>query len=257
MSRRPVITGCCRRAAVLLGLLATLVCGAAAEAGERPRAGLLWNRTGLPAVFPLQVKSPEGADYYLVLTSSGSGQEALAAYIRGGAFFKVLVPPGRYALRFASGTDWRGEEQLFGPDTVVFALPEDLEFAIRGAGIKAGHLVVLTRDAPGAGLRAEVTGQFVCQIASLDGPDRAQLLAELPRWYRLGGDPRERDVLHLRWRLGVTGAEPGTPDSIWQRSLFVLGNPNFPRRPQQLISPPLRRLQRGGRSYSVRSLYCS
>jgi hypothetical protein len=28
-------------------------------------SGLMWNRTGLPAAFPLQIKTPDGQDYFL------------------------------------------------------------------------------------------------------------------------------------------------------------------------------------------------
>lgn len=244
-------------AGVLAGLFLCLPAALAEQADRQaaPRAGLMWNRTGLPAVFPLQVKSPAGADYYLVL--SGSGGDALAAYFRGGAFFKVLVPPGRFKLRFASGRDWKDEERLFGPDTVVFELPQVLEFAVRGAGLKAGHLVTLTRESLSGGLRAEVKGQFVCQIASLEGAEPSRIQAEPPRRFILGGNMHTRAVLHLRWRLGLTGVEPGTPDALWQRSLFVLGNPGLPRHMPQFLSPPqLTRFQSGFRSYSVRSLYC-
>ena len=122
-----------RGLAVLLFLCLASVRLAAEPAGgtEAPRPGLLWSRTGLPAVFPPQVKTPEGADYYLVLTGEDSGEEALAAYIRGGAFFRVLVPPGRYRLHFASGRDWQGETRLFRAATRHFELPQVLEFALR------------------------------------------------------------------------------------------------------------------------------
>ena len=42
-----------RRLLVLLFLLALLV---PALAEDRPRGGLLWNRSGLPAAFPLVVR---------------------------------------------------------------------------------------------------------------------------------------------------------------------------------------------------------
>ncbi|WP_193747639.1 hypothetical protein [Leisingera sp. ANG-M7] len=245
-------------ACLLCGLLALFWSVAAVAAGdgepERPPAGLMWNRSGLPAVFPLQVRTPEGDDYFLVL--SGSKGDALAAYIRGGEYFKVLVPPGRFALRFAGGADWLGEARLFGPDTGIFELPEPLEFAVRGAGIKAGHLVTLTGEPLHGGLRAEVEGQFVCQIAGLEGIKPQQAEPERFRGFGLGGDAQARAVTHLRWRLGLTGVEPGTPDALWQRGQFVLGNPNLPRHPPHRAWPGLPQVQSGFRSYSVRSLYC-
>ena len=68
------------------------------ERNQKP--GLIWNRSGLPAVFPLQVKTLSGRDFVLTLVDEDTRLEALAAYIVGGAFFKVLVPPGTYTLRF-------------------------------------------------------------------------------------------------------------------------------------------------------------
>lgn len=128
-------------------------------------SGLLWNHSGLPAVFPLQVKTPVGQNYFLTLVDKGTGKEALAAYIVGGAFFKVLVPPGTYKLRFSFGDVWQGEERLFGlgSKTGKFELEEPLTFKIHGASIKGGHLVDITEIQQGQLVRAAVKGQFICQ----------------------------------------------------------------------------------------------
>ncbi|WP_291728561.1 hypothetical protein [Leisingera sp. F5] len=215
----------------------------------------MWNRTGLPAVFPLQVKSPPGADYYLVLSNEESGEEALAAYFRGGAFFKVLVPPGRFVLHFASGSGWQGEGRLFGPETRVFKLPDALEFAIRGAGIKGGHKITLTQS--GAYLQAAVKEQYICQVASLDGPvPEPRPLQEAGELFRLGGDRNERWSLHLRWRLGLRAPGAGTAEQLWQRRWFVLGSPLLPRRQAAGDNPAPRRADPRFRSFAVRSLFC-
>ena len=128
-------------------------------------AGVMWNRTGLPAVFPLQVKSPIGRDYVLTLVDDETGVSALAAYINGGAFFRVLVPPGTFRVRFAAGTDWRGEEALFGPGalTETFELEAPLTFEIRNPGIKAGHVIDLSMTAPGQMAQGQTSELLVCQ----------------------------------------------------------------------------------------------
>ncbi len=250
----PVFPASLRGVLLACLVLVALAAGAAAET-ERPRSGLMWNRTGLPAVFPLQVKSPPGADYYLVLSSEESGDEALAAYFKGGAFFKVLVPPGRFVLHFASGSGWQGERRLFGPETRVFKLPDVLEFAIRGAGIKGGHKITLTRS--GAYLQAAVKEQYICQVASLDGPvPEPRPLQETGHLFRLGGDRHERWDLHLRWRLGLRAPEAGTAEQLWQRRRFVLGSPLLPRRRVIRHDPITRQAETRFRSYSVRSLFC-
>lgn len=159
------------RAAIALLFLFILIAPAVA-ASDRvdQRPGLMWNRSGLPAVFPLQVKTPAGADYFLVLTDTTTGEAALAAYIRGGSFFRVLVPPGTFTLRFASGQIWRGEEALFGPDdkTEVFDFGQPLTFSAQGIGTKAGHLVTIDRQPNGDLASLTVRGQFICQV---EGPE--------------------------------------------------------------------------------------
>ena len=66
----------------------------------------------------------------------------LAAYIRGGEFFRVLVPPGSFELQFAFGKNWKDEDALFGPVTQHFVLDHPLRF---GATVtrKLGHLIDL------------------------------------------------------------------------------------------------------------------
>lgn len=135
------------RAAVLVGLMLGALLlpapGVAAQGGSPPRTGLLWRQSSLPAVFPLQVRTEAGQDHYLTLNDSDTGQPVLAAYIRGGDFFRVLVPPGRYELRFASGLRWQDEKSLFGPQTLHFRIDAPLIFETRGIGTKAGHIVDL------------------------------------------------------------------------------------------------------------------
>lgn len=143
--------------------------GTGAAASQPPPAGLMWNKTGLPAVFPLQVKTPPGQDYVLTLIDPQTGAAALAAYIDGGAFFKVLVPPGTYGLKFATGQNWQDEEALFGPGdkTEHFELSGTLTFETRGLGIKAGHVVNLIPREDGRMAGVTVANQLICQSLRL------------------------------------------------------------------------------------------
>jgi hypothetical protein len=134
----------------LMAVLAAGPVGAAEADGLRDTAreqaaGLMWNRTGLPAVFPLLVKTRPGRDYYMVLADAETGSAALAAYIKGGDFFRVLVPPGTYHVRFAYGLGWQGAERLFGPgdETGFYDLPEPQTFKVIGLARKSGHIIDL------------------------------------------------------------------------------------------------------------------
>ncbi|AVL53564.1 hypothetical protein CEP88_13710 [Roseobacter denitrificans] len=144
--------------ALWLGLLAT------SGGAEEPRAGLMWNKTGLPAVFPLQVKTAPGQDFMMTLVDAQTHAPALAAFIEGGEFFKVLVPPGEYDVRFATGAQWRGEAELFGKDeTTLFVLDGPLRFAVMDFATKLGHVIDFTASDDAIMVKA----QFICQRFSV------------------------------------------------------------------------------------------
>lgn len=128
----------------IMSAVCLLALGPVNADSDRP-AGLLWNRTGLPAVFPLQIKTTPGADYLVMLSDSSTNEEALAAYARGGEFFRVLVPPGLFDIQIYYGTNWRGEEERFGtgPETGTITLPDPLLFSVKGLDRKSGHLIDL------------------------------------------------------------------------------------------------------------------
>ena len=152
-------------------IFAALVSWSCMSSAEVPRHGLMWNRTGLPAVFPLQVKTTTGQNYYVNLVDAHSGEPALAAFIEGGRFFKVLVPPGQFEVHFASGLNWENEKTLFGVGgTEVFRLEKPLTFAVVGTSVKAGHIIDLTK------LPSEiiVAGSFICQRVALSRWPRPQ-----------------------------------------------------------------------------------
>lgn len=189
---------------MLLRALPLFLALLAAPASADSQHGLLWNRTGLPAVFPLQVQTAPGEDRSLLLIDAASGEAALAAFIEGGRFFRVLVPPGSYRVRLASGDVWAEE---VGPEGSGFELPEPLTFQITGAGRKAGYRIDL-RGGPEA---VEVTSQGICQ--------------------RLRLDPRS---LGQPWGwLGKDAPEPGT-----RAEKFLGGEERFPLPDYDVVSRP-------------------
>lgn len=134
-----------------------------AMAEDRPRAGLMWNRSGLPATFPLQVRTFPGKDYVLFLSDPETLEPAMAGYIRGGEHFRLLVPPGEWQLRFAFGQGWLGEQDLFGPLTGWVETDAPLEFRITGLARRDGYLVTLIEE-NGAMKLVDAMAQPWCQI---------------------------------------------------------------------------------------------
>lgn len=160
-----------RQAACALAFCAGLLVppGVAAGSLPVPPAGLMWHKSGLPATFPLLVMTPPDHAYYMTLTDIVTGTDILAAYIVGGEFFQVLVPPGTFLLNFEQGRTWQGEAELFGdgPETASFTLDTPLKFETRGYGVKSGHKVDLRSQAVGE-RTAEVSPRSICQSLSLD-----------------------------------------------------------------------------------------
>lgn len=155
------------RLSLCLWVLSLAVADVQADGTDAPsvKHGLMWHSSGLPAVFPLQVKTLGPQDYYVTLINVESGETVLVAYIEGGRFFRVLVPPGTFEVRFAYGNNWQGEDALFGPDgkTVFFDMPDPLTFGVRNFNTKGGHLVDLRDISPGQEARVVPEDLFVCQ----------------------------------------------------------------------------------------------
>lgn len=186
-------------------------------AGSPQPIGLMWNKSGLPAVFPLQVKTPRGADYFLTLVNDDTGEEALAAYIEGGTFFKVLVPPGVFRLRFTTGEVWHGEEELFGSGekTRTFELKKPLTFEVLSLGTKAGHLVDITNVETGEPWQASVKDQLICQTGRAEFPQAI---------YPSAGEKRARASGQPGWVKGQDGRLEYLDAETLQREF----NPNSP-----------------------------
>lgn len=144
---------------------------AVAVAEDRPRAGLMWNRSGLPATFPLVVKTPAGDDYVLFVADPQDGRAVMAGYIRGGEFFRLLLPPGEWRLRFAHGRDWQGEDDLFGAGTAWIEPPQPLDFRLLGLDRRRAYVVTLGEGDDGTTV-ADARADAECQLVLWDSRNR-------------------------------------------------------------------------------------
>ena len=145
--------------------LILLLCAPALRAQDmaRPPAGLIRNDSGLPATLPLQVKSEAGLDHVVFLTAPDGAAPAMTGYIRGGEFFRLLVPPGDWRIGFASGSDWQGEDALFGPTTLYSEWPETLRF-FAGESALHGHVLTLSTDGDTVEI-AHIGPRTICRVA--------------------------------------------------------------------------------------------
>ena len=87
-------------------------------AEPRPQSGVYAeNLEGKKAIAPLEIESQAGADYYVKVVNAGNNVDTLAIYIRGGETVEVDVPLGNYEIRYASGHNWYGVDDMFGSET--------------------------------------------------------------------------------------------------------------------------------------------
>lgn len=232
------------RLAALVLLLFTAPVGASRGGDSSgPRIGLWWNRSGLPAVFPLQIVSPAGRDYHVLLSDAETGDDALAAYFRGGTFFRILVPPGNLNLEIAHGTEWLDDEGKFAPGALTGRVSVGpLDFRVAGAARKEGHLIRLEPAGSDTQIAATVRGFAFCQT--------------------FGSGDMAPPVLHLERRAGLPPLSPPSavgPSRLIQRgppSLTQNGPPSLmPDPPEVARHPPL--WQRSDdRRWELRSRVC-
>lgn len=103
------------RHVIILGSILLMLGATVAQAGgDVPRQGLMWNRTGLPAVFPLQVKTRPGQNYVLLLSDAQTNEDVLAAYISGVPFFAYWSHRGHFACAWPLGSHGAGRKRCLG-----------------------------------------------------------------------------------------------------------------------------------------------
>lgn len=101
--------------------------------------------------FPNKCLEPENnallkkQHYFVRVADWKSSHMVLTAFIRAGEKVALKLPPGSYKIRYATGLEWYGEEQLFGEDTQYIQLME--------------------KDAPQQPLKVEVSQQRGLDIA--------------------------------------------------------------------------------------------
>ncbi len=217
----------------MIRLALLLVWAAGAAIAAAPGHGLIENRTGLPLVFPLQVETTSGRDAYLVLRDAGTGEIAVTAYVEGGRFFRLLMPPGTYILTAALGRGWKGRDELFGEETRLFELPQPLTFEVQGIGRKQGHIV----DLRGLDEMAGVTVRSLAFCQDFAGvvapppppPERSaaprSVAPEIPFSYPLPPGPRD-PALDARPELGLDFGNSVEDVPLWLR----LGEGRVPAR---------------------------
>lgn len=93
----------------------------------RPKSGQIFENSGQGSVPQLVVVAPAAQDAFVKLKNS-EGDVLLSFYVRSGTTVKACVPASECYFYYALGTDWKGEEELFGSDAVYAKSDRSLNF---------------------------------------------------------------------------------------------------------------------------------
>ncbi|MFZ0425463.1 MAG: hypothetical protein WAL80_21500 [Xanthobacteraceae bacterium] len=93
---------------------------ASCAAKPQPREGIykwygpMWGQD----IAELTIKTALGSNYFIKLEDL-SGRAARAYFLHGGSTQTFPVPLGTFALKYATGQSWCGEDELFGENTAT------------------------------------------------------------------------------------------------------------------------------------------
>ncbi|MGO8977478.1 MAG: hypothetical protein ACLQNV_28665 [Steroidobacteraceae bacterium] len=72
-----------------------------------------------PSLTKWTINAGMGANYFVKLVDAITREPKVAYFARGGSSITTDIPVGAYSIRHASGGTWCGEQELFGPNTVL------------------------------------------------------------------------------------------------------------------------------------------
>lgn len=79
--------------------------------------------------------SPLSNDYYVKLRTLDTKETVVAFYVHSKSTVTIEVPDGSFEIIYASGSEWYGEELLFGPDTKCYSVNQIFDFYDEGKSV--------------------------------------------------------------------------------------------------------------------------
>jgi hypothetical protein len=100
------------------GVLGSRAMPAACAARPKPNDGLVrfYSDTGA-RLARLTISAGSGADFFVKLVDAATGRDIGAYFVSGGSSVTAFAQAGSFIVKQASGTNWCGDQDLFGPQT--------------------------------------------------------------------------------------------------------------------------------------------
>jgi hypothetical protein len=95
------------------------------------RQGVLTVRGGGNRIAPLKITTPPGSErcYVKLIRGGRSVSEYMTLLISPGTTYESRVAVGSYWMKYATGQDWFGPQERFGPSTQYYEAKSDLTFS--------------------------------------------------------------------------------------------------------------------------------
>jgi len=75
----------------------------------------------------LSIHADSGSNYYLKAEDAETHLPIVSYFVRGGSTFRAPIQSGRFIFKIASGANWCGTAEMFGPDTMTGCLAHKTE----------------------------------------------------------------------------------------------------------------------------------
>jgi hypothetical protein len=93
-----------------------------------PAHGVYRRYTASPLLAQLTIRTGVGENYFAKLVDAFDGTPKMEFFIHGGSVLVASVPVGTFTVKYADGLVWCGEQELFGPDTLVQETQKTFDF---------------------------------------------------------------------------------------------------------------------------------
>lgn len=107
-----------------------------------PYSGKIRYYTDRAVTASLTILTYSGTNYLVKLEDAATGRYVADIFLVGGYPAKVDIPSGRFKIKWASGTDWYGYGELFGPSTDCSIIQETFDFNETPQGFQGYRLTL-------------------------------------------------------------------------------------------------------------------
>jgi hypothetical protein len=105
----------------------------------------VYDTASTPALTEITFNAGASANFFVKLYDAYSGYPKIAYFVRGGTVVTTEAPVGSFTVKYASGTNWCNEYDLFGPTTSIqkgtrtVSISEDSTYTLYLTHIRNGN----------------------------------------------------------------------------------------------------------------------